>query len=168
MQMWRSTDRQVKSVQRNIFIHLYVKQIISQMCDFHTSNELDHVAFVLFRTSSSECFNDTHHIQFTTYISPLSCSPLSRTLNRGSFRYSFLCVCMCFVNCLQHRHTSEDKASQPVLTSPKVSASFSLWPKNTKNKPSGIWYTGSRYEGSLCVHMTSSQIQKTWSSAKLI
>lgn len=132
MQMCGSTDRQVKSVQRNIFIHLYVKQIFSQLCDFHTSDELDHVAFVLVRTSSSEQFHDTHRIQFTMYISQLSCSPLSCTLKRGSFRYSFLCVCMCFVNCLQHRHASEDKASQPVLTSPKVSASFCLWPKKTK------------------------------------
>lgn len=134
MQMCGSTDRQVKSVQRNIFIHLYANQIFSQTCDFHTLDELDRVAIVLFRPSSSERFHDTRCIQFTMYISQLSCSSLSCTFKRGSFRYSSLCVCICFVNCLQHKHASEDKASQPVQTSPKVSASFCLWPQKTKPK----------------------------------
>jgi len=77
---------------------------------------------------------DTHHIQFTMYISRLSCFSLSCTLKRGSFRYSFLCVCMCFVNCLQNRHASKDEASQPVWTSPKVSTSFCFRPRKKIKK----------------------------------
>lgn len=79
MQMCGSTDRQVKSVQRNIFIHLYAKQIFSQTC----SDELDRVAFVLFRPCSSERFHDTHRIQFTMYIYALHCPALSKEVHSG-------------------------------------------------------------------------------------
>lgn len=59
--MCGSTDRQVKSAQRNIFIHLDAKQIFLQMCGFHTSNELVRVAFIMFRL----------HTQLNGFMTPI-------------------------------------------------------------------------------------------------
>lgn len=155
MQMCGSTDRQVKSMQRNIFIHLYVKQIAIFTNVWFSHCKWTCCPCCIYHVPppyTNERFHDTHHIQFTMYISQLSHFSLSCTLKRASFRYSFLCVCMCFVNCLEHRHASEDKASQPVWTSLKVSTSFCHRPRKTKQKQTiGIWYTDSRYEGCICV-----------------
>lgn len=142
MQMCGSTDRQVKSMQRNIFIQLYAKQIFSHMCDFHTSNELVCVAFIFITIIH---YFETHHFYITMYISQLSTLSLYGTFINGLFRY--VCVCMCFLNCLQQRHASEANRFKPV----KKSAPLFAFGQKNNNKPSGIWYTGGRYEGCICV-----------------
>lgn len=155
MQMCGSTDRQVKSMQRNIFIHLYAKQIFSQMCDFHTSNE--HLS----------CFASIHkwavswHPSYSTHNVYLSTILLFIVLHsQKSFIQVFFLVCTHVFCELSWRQARKWRQGQPTgLNQSKSQHLFCRRPrKKTKTNHWHLIYRQQVWGLRMCVRMTSCQI----------